>query len=197
MTLLSAAILLFLVIDPFGNIPFFLVALKRADPARHRRIIVRELLIALLALLVFLFTGQYILRALQISNPALTVAGGILLFLIAIKMIFPRKGNLDEEDLGGEPLLVPLAIPYVAGPSAMAAVLFIMNREPHRWPEWLAAVILAWLASGLIILCSGGLRRFLGDRGLIALERLMGMVLIAMSVQMMMNGLTLFQQSKS
>ncbi len=192
MTIFSAALLLFLVMDPFGNIPFFLTALKKVDASRQKKVIIRELFIALFVLILFLFSGQYILEILQISEPALTIAGGIILFLIAIKMIFPQSGGIFEENIGGEPFIVPLASPYVAGPSALAAVLFIMNREPERWLEWLIALITAWFCSGIIIFLSSGLRRFLGERGLIAIERLMGMVLITISIQMLLTGLNEF-----
>jgi multiple antibiotic resistance protein len=193
MTVFSVAFLLFLVMDPFGNIPFFIIALKNVDERRRRKIIIRELLIALCVLVVFLFTGQYILKILQISEPSLTIAGGIILFLISIKMIFPSStGGMFEEKLSGEPFIVPLAIPYVAGPSALAAVLFIMSREPARWLEWLFALILAWFTSGIIIILSSGLKKFLGERGLIAIERLMGMVLITIAVQMLMSGISQF-----
>ena len=120
MTILSAAILLFLVIDPVGNIPFFLTALKTVDPARHSRIIVRELVVALFVLVAFLFAGPALLRAMQISEPSLTV-GGIILFLIALRMVFPSSKHV-EVAVTGEPFIVPLAVPFVAGPSAMAAV---------------------------------------------------------------------------
>jgi multiple antibiotic resistance protein len=192
MTVFSASLLLFLVMDPFGNIPFFLTALKDVPHERHRKIIVRELLIALAVLVMFLFFGQYLLKVLGISEPSLTMSGGIILFLIAIKMIFPSPGGMYEETLESEPFIVPLAIPYVAGPSAMASVLFIMSREPVRWLEWLAALLLAWFVSGTIIFLSTGLRRFLGKRGLVAIERLMGMILITLAVQMLMTGIGKF-----
>ena len=194
MTVFSAALLLFLVMDPFGNIPFFLTTLKNVDAQRQKKIIIRELLIALLVLVLFLFFGQYILKLLQISEPSLTIAGGIILFLISIKMIFPPSGSggIFEENIGGEPFIVPLAIPYVAGPSALTAVLFIMSREPERWAEWLIALILAWLSSGVIIFLSNGLKQYLGERGLIAIERLMGMILTTIAVQMLMTGISQF-----
>jgi multiple antibiotic resistance protein len=195
MTVFSASFLLFLVMDPFGNIPFFLAALKEVEPQRQKKIVIRELLIALAVLVVFLFFGQYILKLLGISEPSLTMSGGIILFLIAIKMIFPQQGGLHEESVGGEPFIVPLAIPYVAGPSAMAALLFIMSREPERWLEWLAALLLTWLVSGSIIFMGTGLRRFLGKRGLVAIERLMGMILITIAVQMLMTGIAKFLTS--
>jgi multiple antibiotic resistance protein len=192
MTVFSAALLLFLVMDPFGNIPFFITALKNVDPQRHKKIIIRELLNALSVLVLFLFFGQYILKLLQISEPSLTIAGGIILFLIALKMIFPTPGGVFEENLAGEPFIVPLAIPYVAGPSALASVLFIMSREPGRWLEWLIALFLAWFCSGGIIFLSSGLRRYLGERGLIAMERLMGMILTTIAVRMLLTGIKQF-----
>ena len=192
MTVFSAAMLLFLVMDPFGNIPLFMTALNHVDAKRHRPIIVRELLIALGVLIVFLFAGQYLLHVLQIRSNALTAAGGVILLLIAIKMVFPRSGGLSEETPDGEPFVVPLAVPYVAGPSAMAVVLLIMTREPARWPEWLAAVGLAWFVSGLIILAAGALVRLLGKKVLTAIERLMGMLLVAVAVQMLMTGVAQF-----
>lgn len=192
MTIISASLLLFLVMDPFGNIPFFLSALKNVDPKRYRKIIIRELLIALSVLMLFLFGGHYILRVLGISEPSLTISGGIILFLIAIKMIFPGSRGHHEEDVEGEPFIVPLAIPYVAGPSAMAAILLITSQEPGRWPEWMLALFLTWFVSGLIIFSSTFFIRFLGKRGLIAIERLMGMILITISVQMLMTGIVKF-----
>jgi multiple antibiotic resistance protein len=191
MTVMSAAILLFLVIDPFGNIPFFLSALKTVDPSRHTRVVVRELLVALGVLVLFLFAGPGIMRALQISEPSLTVGGGVILFLIALRMVIPSSPHLEAAP-PGEPFIVPLAIPYVAGPSALAAVLFITSREPSRRWEWLVAVVFAWAVSGLIIALASRLRHVLGDRGLLALERLMGMVLVAVAVPMLMTGFAQF-----
>ncbi len=192
MTIFSAAMLLFIVMDPFGNIPLFMTAMSHVEPERYKRVIVRELLIALGVLVAFLFLGRYLLQLLQISETALTAAGGTVLLLIAIKMIFPRSGGLSEDTPDGEPFIVPLAIPYVAGPSAMASVLLIMTREPARWPEWLGAVVLAWLVSGAIICASGPLVRLLGKKALTAIERLMGMVLVAVAIQMLMSGVAQF-----
>ncbi|MGH9319760.1 MAG: MarC family protein [Vicinamibacteria bacterium] len=197
MTIFSAAVLLFLVLDPFGNIPFFLAALQGVPSSRHRRIIVRELVIALGVLVLFLFAGQHILGALDISEPALRAAGGTVLFLIAIRMVFPWQGPPAGEEIAGEPFIVPLAIPYVAGPSALAAVLLIMNQEPERWPEWLIALVSAWLACGIIILASNAMARHLEKRVLVAIERLMGMLLVALAIQMLMSGIRQFMDSGS
>jgi len=191
MTILSAAVLLFLVMDPLGNVPFFLAALKSVDSDRHTLVIGRELLVALAVLVAFLFSGPAVLRVIHVSESSLTVAGGIILFLIALRMVFPgpKDGGVPVE---GEPFIVPLAIPFVAGPSAMATLLMITSREPGRRLEWLLALFLAWVVSSAIILFASRLQRFLGDRGLVALERLMGMVLVAVAVEMLMTGVAEF-----
>lgn len=189
MTLVSAAILLFLVMDPLGNILLFVAALKGVPPARRARVVARELLIAYAVMVVFLFTGEHLLKALSISGPALTIAGGLVLFLIALRMVFPSADNSLAEHVEGEPFLVPLAIPYVAGPSALATLLLLMSREPQRWPEWLLALTCAWLLSATILVLGGKLSKFLGPRGLLALERLMGLLLVAVAVQMSLEGL--------
>ncbi len=191
-TLITTAILLFLVMDPLGNIPFFLSALSHVDPTRRRLVVIRELLIALAVMIFFLFAGQFILEMLHISEPALTVGGGVILFLIALRMIFPSPENSMREDVDGEPFIVPLAIPYVAGPSTLATELLLMSREPTRWIEWLIALVLAWLASSVIIFFSSLLGQALGRKGLIAIERLMGMILTTVAIQMIMTGIVQF-----
>jgi multiple antibiotic resistance protein len=189
MTLLSAATLLFFVMDPLGNVPLFLSALRPVDPSRYRAVIVRELCIALAILVLFLFVGQYLLGLLRVSSAALTTGGGIVLLLIALRMIFPTHEHSLREEVEGEPFVVPLAVPYTAGPSALATELLLMTREPERWPLWLGAVVLAWLASAVILYFAGNLRKALGERGLTAMERLMGMLLVIVAVEMLMSGI--------
>lgn len=188
----AAAVLLFLVMDPLGNIPFFLAALKHVDPARQNRVIVRELVIAYLVMIAFLFTGQFLLAAMRISEPALSISGGLILFLIAIKMVFPSPTHSLQEEVDGEPFIVPLAIPYVAGPSVLAVELLLMSREPNRWAEWLGAVTIAWFGVAVVVSLGARLRHVLGQKGLTALERLMGMVLVAIAVQMFLTGVERF-----
>jgi MarC family membrane protein len=185
----SAAILLFLVMDPLGNIPFFLAALKTVPPARQRLVMARELLIAYAVMVAFLFAGRPLLEVLRISEPALTIAGGVILFLIALRMVFPPPGRAPHEEVEGEPFVVPLAIPYVAGPSVLATELLLMSREPQRWGSWLVAVTLAWAATAVILMLAGAVRSLLGPRGMIAVERLMGMVLVAIAIQMFLSGI--------
>ena len=188
MTLASAFVLLFLVVDPFGNVPFFVAALKDVDPDRRRRVIIRELLIAYGVMVLFLFAGRPFLKILGISGPALTIAGGVILFLIALRMIFPRRGQSAQEEIEGEPFIVPLAIPYVAGPSVLAVEMLLMSDDPDRWPIWLVAVTAAWAVTAVIVFFGSQVAERLGPRGLIAIERLMGMILVAIAIQMFLTG---------
>jgi len=188
MTVLSAAILLFLVMDPLGNILLFTAALQNVPAKRRMKVVARELVIAYAVLVFFLFAGEPLLRLLGISGPALTIAGALVLFLISLRMVFPYADSHHGEALSGEPLVVPLAIPYVAGPSAMATVMLLMSRDPARWADWLLALTLAWAASTAILTLGGRIGAFLGRRGLVALERLMGLLLVALAVQMFIAG---------
>lgn len=192
MSAFSAAVLLFLVMDPVGNIPLFLATLAAVEPQRHRSIIFREMLIALAVLIAFMFLGRYLLALLMVSEPSLSMAGGVILFLIAVRMIFAEPGAVFGHTPEGEPFIVPLAIPLIAGPSAMTTVLLLMAREPSRWPQWLAALTAAWLASCIILVAAGGISRLLGKRGLLAVERLMGMILTTIAVEMFVDGVERF-----
>ncbi len=192
MDLISVAILLFVVMDPLGNIPIFLAVLDKVAPDRRYKVLIRELLLALLLLLAFLYAGKYLLAFLGLSEAAIGVAGGIILFLIALKMIFPTPSSPrdDDDSLFDEPFLVPLAVPLIAGPSAMAVLLLVATAEPGRLGVWTLAVLLAWVANAAILLAAPQLKRVLGQRGLIATERLMGMLLVAIAVQMFLEGVS-------
>jgi multiple antibiotic resistance protein len=192
MQMFSTALLLFLVMDPVGNIPPFLTVLRNVDPVRRRKIIIRELTIALAVLMFFLFFGPFVLKLLQIEGPALSIAGGIILFMIAIKMVFPVVEGIHAIAERDEPFIVPLAIPLVAGPSAIATVLLLMTREPERWLEWVLALVFAWIVCSTILLLSNKLSDLLGHKGLLAMERLMGMILTTVAVQMFITGLQQF-----
>ena len=189
MTLLSAIFLLIIIMDPIGNVPVFLSILKNIPVERRRKIIIRELLIALFVLLFFLFIGRFILQSLQISESSLGIAGGIMLFLIAIKMIFPGASAMTTHDEIIEPLVVPLAIPLIAGPSAIAAVILLMAQEPNMWHEWALAVVVACFISGVILVSAETLAQKLGERALLAIERLMGILLMLVSVDLILDGI--------
>lgn len=191
MTLYFAATTILLVMDPLGNIPVFLSVLKHVSPEKRRRIILRESCIALIILTVFLLFGQYLLEEMHISQPALTIAGGIILFLISIRMIFPHNEGPKERQVG-EPFIVPLAVPFIAGPSTMTIVMLLVKQEPGAITLWFFALLIAWTISTIILLFADVLRRILGERGLTAIERLMGMILTTMAVQMFLTGIQQF-----
>jgi MarC family membrane protein len=189
MDLWSAAVLLFLIMDPLGNVPLFLALLKELPPARRRVVLARELLIALATLFAFLLGGQYILRVFGLQQEAVSIGGGIILFLIGIKMIFPSPEGVFGESPGGEPFIVPMAIPLIAGPSTMAVLLLVGGQHPSRIGDWSLALLLAWIATAAILFSSTALYRWLGIRVLTAIEKLMGMLLVAVSVQMLLDGI--------
>ena len=162
-----------------------------------RKILIRELAIALLVLLVFLFIGLYFLQLLNLNQEAVHIAGGMVLFLIALRMISPTENGIIGDFPEGEPFIVPLAIPLLAGPSTLAMLILLARSQPDRIFDWFIAVIGAWLVTSLIMLSSGKLQKLLGMRGLIAVERLMGMVLVAISVQMLLDGISTYFKALS
>jgi multiple antibiotic resistance protein len=190
--ILSAVVTLFLIIDPLGNIPLFLSALKTVPPERRTRVLLREIGFAYVVLLGCVFLGARVLEVLRLDQETISVAGGIVLFLIALRMIFPGDSGGSGEVLEGEPFLVPLAVPLLAGPSTLAALLLLQRSAPGRMLELLLALTIAWALSGAILLSSPFFYRVLRDRGLIAMERLMGMLLVMIAVQMFLNGVKVF-----
>jgi MarC family membrane protein len=191
-SLFAAAVLLFLILDPLGNVPVFLSLLKPVPEHRRRRVLARELVIALAVLFLFLFAGRYILDFIHLRQESVSIAGGIILFLIGLRMIFPAPEGIFGDTPDGEPFIVPMAVPLVAGPSGMAAVMLMGSKEPDRLLDWSLALLLAWAATAAILFSATRLYRLLGRRALTALERLMGMVLVAISVQMFLDGLAAY-----
>jgi multiple antibiotic resistance protein len=193
MDISAAVVTLFLIMDPLGNIPPFLSILKAVPVERRRLVLLREISFAYGVLLIFLFVGKYVLQFLRLEQATIGIAGGIVLFLIALRMVFPREGGvLGEDQLEGEPFLVPLAIPLLVGPSTLAALLLLQRTSPADTGSLLIAVTIAWALSGCILLGSTFLYRVLRERGLMAMERLMGMLLVMVAVQMLMNGVEEF-----
>ena len=190
-TFASATILLLLITDPFGNIPIFANALKNVVPARRSRVILREILIAFAVLLTFMFAGERFLRIMNLSDLSLQMAGGVVLFLIALRMIFPPPPG-ETLEVVGEPLIVPLAIPAIAGPSAMATVMLLVSQQPERRLEWVAALTVTMLVGAVVLLLAERIQRVLGNRVVTAIERLMGLILVAVSVEMLLRGIKLF-----
>ncbi len=187
----AVAVTLFFVMDPLGNIPAFNAILARFGTKQRSLIVARELFFALIILLAFLFAGTTILDFLGLSQPSLSIAGGVLLFIIALRMIFPRPAT-EEADSNEDPFIVPLAMPMVAGPSAIAILLLLSSSQPERIWEWCVALVLAWASTTVLLTTSPFLLRILGARGLRALERLMGMLLVLLATQMLLNGVEAF-----
>ncbi len=196
MSLLAMTFSLFLLMDSVGNVPLFISILKNIPPSRHLKIIFRELLIALCVMIVFHYVGDLFLSALQIQQYTVLVSGGIILFLLSLKMIFP-KGRDPDTDIGKdkEPFIVPLAIPLVAGPAVLATIILYSRQQPDTYLT-ITAIILAWSISTLILLSSAFLNKVLGTRGILATERLMGLILTMMSVQMFLEGISQFTQAQ-
>ena len=196
MDLISAVVTLFLVMDPLGNVPLFLSILKTVRPERRRIVLLREIGFAYVVLVTFLLAGEYLLHFLNLEQQAVSIAGGIVLFLISLRMIFPGEGGLAGPSLEGEPLVVPLAIPLVAGPSTLATLLLLQSAAPSSTGRLALALTIAWAVSGAILLSSTFFYRVLRERGLIAMERLMGMLLVMVAVQMLLNGVRVFMHQQ-
>ncbi|MBY6199586.1 YhgN family NAAT transporter [Vibrio hangzhouensis] len=189
MDILSAATMLFLIMDPLGNLPIILSILKHIDPKRRRKILVRELCFALVILMLFLFAGKSILSFLHVEPETLSISGGIILFIIAIRMIFPQAGSVTGLAAGDEPFIVPMAIPMIAGPSVIASILLLSTQNPDSLGDLSIAVFIAWGATFFILMFYNFFHRLLGERGLKAVERLMGLLLVMISTQMFLNGI--------
>ena len=190
-TFWSATILLVLITDPIGNIPIFANALKHVAPERRAKVILREILIAFALLLTFMFVGESFLEVMNLSELSLQIGGGVILFLIALRMVFPPPHGTEPE-LIGEPLIVPLAVPAVAGPSALATVLLLVSHQPDKRMEWIAALCVTMLVSAVVLVSAERIQRIIGDRLVLAMERLMGLVLVAVAIEMMLGGAKVF-----
>jgi len=186
-TFASATILLILIADPVGNIPIFANALKHVAPERRAKVILREILIAFFLLLTFMFVGEGFLRVMNLSDLSLQIGGGVILFLIALRMVFPPAAVLEAE-IWEEPLIVPLAVPAIAGPSALATVLLLVSQQPERRLEWIAALCVTMLISAVVLVSAERIQRLIGSRLVVAVERLMGLVLVSVAIEMMLRG---------
>jgi MarC family membrane protein len=195
-TFASATILLVLITDPVGNIPIFANALKHVPPERRPWVILREILIAFVLLLTFMFVGERFLQVMNLSELALQIGGGVILFLIALRMVFPPPQTTDPEQME-EPLIVPLAVPAIAGPSALATVLLLVSQQPERRLEWIAALCVTMVVSAVVLVSAERIQRVIGTRLVVAVERLMGLVLVSVAIEMMLRGIKTFAQQIS
>ncbi len=195
-TFASATILLLLITDPLGNIPVFVNSLRAVPPERRSRVILREVLIAFGLLLSFMFVGQSFLKAMSLSDVSLQIGGAVVLFLIALRMVFPPPPPPQDSLVPlAEPLIVPLAIPALAGPSAMATVLLLVSQAPERRMEWVAALTVTMAVCAVVLLLAERLQRVVGLRVVSEFERLMGLILVSISVEMLIRGLKSLAQS--
>ena len=190
-TFLSATILLLLITDPVGNIPVFANALKHVPPDRRPLVILREIVIAFVLLLTFMFVGEGFLRVMNLSELSLQIGGGVILFLIALRMVFPAQSS-QVDDILTEPLIVPLAIPAIAGPSALATVLLLVSQQPEKRMEWIGALCVVMLISAVVLVSAERILRVIGNRLVMAVERLMGLVLVSVAIEMMLRGAKTF-----
>ena len=189
---LSAVILLTLVADPFGNMPLVNAMLGGMDAPRRRFIILRECLIAYGVLLAFMFGGQSVLALMQLSQTSLSIAGGVILFMIAIRMVFAKLEGTFGGPAGMEPFIVPLATPLIAGPSALATVMLMASRDPAKVGMWAAAITVTMAITLAVLLAGARLHRRLGEHAMHAIERLMGLILTAIAVEMLLDGIREF-----
>lgn len=188
MSILSTALLLFFILDPLGNVPLVLTLLKDYDKQQRRKIVLRECLIGLVILVSFLFGGEVFLNVFHLETEAVRIAGGLIFLLIGLKMVFPSADGSPLFPPEEEPLIVPIALPMIAGPSALATLLVLSHNHPDDQMGLLYALLLAWSVSTLILFVAPVLYKVLRKKGLIALERLMGMLLLILSVQMFIDG---------
>ena len=191
---LSATVLLLLITDPLGNIPLFIAALKNVPKDRRVKVILREVAIAFVILLIFMVIGDRFLRMMHLTDLSLRIGGGIVLFLIALRMVFPHPDGAFGNDprAGGEPFIVPLAIPALAGPSALATVMLLTSQSPGQVPEWISALTVTMIVCAIVLVLAQRIQQWLGERTVMAFERLMGLVLVAISVEMILGGIRVF-----
>ena len=189
-TFLSALVLLLLVLDPFGSLPIFISVMRNVEPSRRTRVALRESALAFAVLLGFMLTGQWFLSLMRLSERSLEVAGGVILLIIAVRMIFASGGEVyASHGEAREPLIFPLAVPLLAGPSAMATVLLLASRQPERLMTWVGALTVAMLVSAVVLLGADRIRKWIGSSMVSAIEKLMGLVLTAIAVEMILAGL--------
>jgi len=192
MSLIEIVLLLFLVIDPFGNLPFVVTVLARLDARAYRLAVLRELGLAFVVLLLFALAGDTILHYLNIETWSLSIAGGIILFIISLKMIFRSAREIFADDYSDNPILVPIAMPSIAGPSAITVLIVLRTKEQMPLETVLLALVVVFVLACLVFLPGRRLSQVLGERGLAALEKFMGLLLNLVSVGMIMGGVREF-----
>ncbi|WP_367670612.1 YhgN family NAAT transporter [Sodalis-like secondary symbiont of Drepanosiphum platanoidis] len=187
--IISDIIFLLLIIDPLGNLPIFINILKNINYKRRFFIIIREMIFSLFIMFIFLFFGEKILFFLNLKNYVVSISGGIILFLIALKMIFLENKDKSIIKKNNEPFLVPIAIPLISGPSILSSLIIFSHNYSNNIKYVIFILFISWLIALIILLISNYLIKFLGKQGMIAIERIMGLILIMISIQMILNGI--------
>ncbi|WWO96981.1 MAG: YhgN family NAAT transporter [Candidatus Dasytiphilus stammeri] len=191
--IISLTLLLFIVMDPLGNLPIFMLILQPLEKKRRHLIILREMIIALVIMLLFFLTGEKILQFLNLRTEIVSISGGIVLFLISLKMIFPSKeSSANSSSPVEEPFIVPLALPLVAGPTLLATLILLSHKYQHRMILIISSLLIAWIMTLSILMSLGLVLRILGKKGMNALERLMGLILIMLASQMILDGIRIY-----
>ncbi len=190
--LISAFVLLFLVLDPLGNLPLASSLLQQVEPKRRIPVVLRECAIAYVILVAFMFGGRQFLELMHLSEISLSIAGGVILFMVAIRMVFKSPEGVLGETIASEPFIVPLAIPLIAGPSALATVMLMVSRDPAKLGLWITALTAAMLVTALLLALSKRIEKLLGKRAMEAVERLMGLILTAIAIEMLLGGIRQF-----
>lgn len=195
MTLLFLSLILFLIIDPIGNVPTYLKLINKCPKGKQTKVAIREIAIALVVMVLFNEIGELLFNVLGLSEIGLRIASGVILFLIGLKILFPGQGSIRNQEYPEEPFIFPLAVPLIAGPGVLATIMLYAHLEPSQ-PMMLMAILIAWAASSSILFFSSFFLRVLGTNGLAAAERLMGMVLVLISIQRIATGIQLFITGK-
>jgi multiple antibiotic resistance protein len=186
--MIESALLLFLVIDPFGNLPFVLAVLSGSEKRHYRKTILRETVLAFLVLLLFALAGEALLGYLNIERASLMVAGGVILFLISLKMIFQSAKDVFAGDYSRDSFLFPIAVPCLAGPSAITTVMILRSQQQTDLLGLLLALLAVLMATFIVFLLGRRLSDWLGERGIRAVEKLMGLLLNLVAVNMLLIG---------
>lgn len=187
MTIFSISLVLFLIMDPIGNISSFLKMVEEIPPKKQNMILIREMLIALLVMVIFNYIGEGIYELLQISDPAVRLSSGVILFIISVQILFPNLSGLRENLPKEEPFIIPFAIPLIAGPSVLATIMLYAHMEQSQ-PVMLFSILCAWILALLVMIAAKPLYKIMGENGLMACEKLMGMVLVLIAIQRFLDG---------
>lgn len=188
MSFMTITLILFLIMNPFGDVSAYLSLMKGVEKKKHAKILAREMLFALGFMLLFNFIGEGIFSVLQISETAVKISSGLILFIIALQILFPTLNSIRQNLPEGEPFLIPLAIPLIVSPPLLATIMLFARAEESQW-VMLGAILIAWLCSYLVLASSNLLFRLIGENGLMACEKLMGMILVLLAVQRFLDGI--------